>query len=216
MMFDELKEKVLLFEKETDVYLMLLIPRSKDNKIVQSQETMHTFVRTIKKVEDFDKCFNELKLIGDKLELKYNIYLNVNPRCVLKAYHALKKKMAEWDYHLINGDKDSLRTIKKLDREWQTCLQLESSKSKCNYFLLDVDNKDEHELKCLRAFLNQNNVNVKEEFMGETRNGYHVLVKPFDCRLFYVYMNDLKSANINHPFELLKDRLIQIYHNEVK
>lgn len=215
-MFEELKEKVLKFEKETDVYLMLLIPRSKDNKIVQSQETMHTFVRTIKKVEDFDKCFNELKLIGDKLELKYNIYLNVNPRCVLKAYHALKKKMAEWDYHLINGDEDSLRTIKKLDREWQTCLQLESSKSKCNYFLLDVDSKDEHELKCLRAFLNQNNVNVKEEFMVETRNGVHILVKPFDCRLFYDYINDLKSANINRQVELLKDRLIQIYHNEVE
>lgn len=213
---EELKRTVLKFDSPDQVYLMLLIPRSKDNHIVQSQETMHTFVRTLKKVEDFDIAAEELKTIGNKMNLKYNLYVNVNPRSVMKAYYTLKKKFAEWDYHLVNGDQDSVRTIKKLDREWQTCLQMETSKSKCNYFLFDVDSKEKIHLDCFRAFLNQTNVKVKEEFIIETRNGYHLLVKPFNCKLFYDYIKDLKDAGIVRPIELLKDRLIQFYHsNEV-
>jgi hypothetical protein len=204
---DLIKEKVLKFENDKEVYLMILIPRSKDNHIVQSQETMHTFVRTLKKVEDCDKFMEELIILGSKLGLTYNLYLNVNPRCVMKSYHALKKKMAEWDYHLINGDMDSVRSIKKLDRYWQTCLQFESSKSVCNYFLIDVDTKDENTLKLLRNFFKFNG--VVEELIVKTRNGYHLLVKPFNCKLFYDWIGLVKL-----PIELLKDRLIQVYYSD--
>ena len=209
IMFEELKEKVLKFDNDRQVYLMILIPRSKDNKIVQSQETMHTHVRTIKKLDDFDNCFIELDMIGESLNLRYNIYLTVNPRDTIKAYHAMKKKFVEWDYHLINGDQDSIRAIKKLDREWQTCLQLETSKSQCNYFLIDIDSK---EINCINNIKNilKSITQNKIEYENETRNGYHLLVKPFDSREFIEYVCAQK-----YPVELLKDRLIQIYHNEV-
>lgn len=146
------------------IHLFLGIQRtgtSKDKRCIRS---------VIKHNEEDDLSVFEMKLKA--LGGEWRIHKTVNARDVKKAYKIFMKRMIDFP------EKASC-----IDSEWRTALLQRTCKA-TNYFMLDVDTKDDDKLTIIESLV-INNLHVYE-----SPKGYHIITEPFDtrevCKLDYV------------------------------
>lgn len=191
--------------REYEVLVMLAIARKKYNEKLKSEEVVFREVVTKENWErKYKKLITLVKHYPSRAKPEdYSVYITYNPRSVIKAVTLLKIKLAEWEFNVVNSGNitqylDYLNHLKKFDREFISCLQKPEARSRRWHFLIDVD--DMSKLELVRKQIEDLKLEVCAE--SKTKNGMHILVKPFNIQLWKPIEN----------VELKRDGLFHIYH----
>ncbi len=192
--FDELDDD--------EVLVMIAIARKKYNEKLKSEQvvfrevvTKETWKRKFKKLKTLVHHYPSIAKPED-----YSIYISYNPRSLSKALYLFENRMANWRLEFLRSKKPDnfYFHLKKLDREFVSCLQKPEAKSRAWHFLIDVD--DMQKIGQVHEQIKKLDIKIKEE--SNTRNGRHILVKPFNVSLWEA----IESV------ELKKDGIFHIYH----
>ena len=196
---------------DNEIYTMVLLMRSKDNKNfeIEPLKSNTALRRIVSKESHIDKYFEELKVIGDSKNLNYNIYINFNPRDLLKSYLKLKHYMLELDRQLFHGDLKCLNKLKRINVTWFSCLNKKGThKGRKRHFMIDLDSRKLKDYNSTKLFIETNKLELNYEH--KSRNGYHLLVSPFDMRLFAEF-----KKTCGFDIEIKTDNILQIYYNKI-
>ena len=196
-------ENVLPPLEHDEVYIVVLTARKKYCPTISS--SMEVVARDIIKTNDTDKIIRKLKklsivegLYTDKNgEIIPNdafvLYILLDPRSMLKAYKEFNKDINEWIYSHLVGEKN-LQFYRDIDIKLFSAIH--RSPSKKNYFIIDIDKKDETLLNIIVEKLNS----IK--WVTETRGGYHILVDRCDGEMVYK-ISQMKLSDVEIKKEIM-------------
>ena len=186
-------ESILDFQ-ENEVYVALVLARKKHNPtIVQSTRlisrevlTKENYVIKLRKLFCILKHYRETDASDSIKGDDCNLYLTVNPRSTRKALRNLKNYITEYDYL---NDMDS---VMHLDSKWISCLQRTTARSRKRFYIIDVDTEDETVTNTVYSvigavLLTEHKFDMVDDvtMTFDTRSGYHIVVPPFDVKLFW-------------------------------
>lgn len=197
----ELLNKHCTFDSPYEVYVLFGISRKKENNCTNSQEKV--FREIIKRPEEIERKYNRLKQSvlayrnPDGSQRKFYIYISVNARDTRKAIFHLQKNLIDYAQQLTRGE-DVVNSLNRIDRKWWSILMKPTSRAGRGKFLFDVDDKDEENIKWL---MNQIAAQDSEYLIKETKNGYHIVCKPFN-------LNSTVLLGGKGFFEIKKDALL--------
>lgn len=202
------------FKSPYDCYVLLAVSRKKDTEWI-TNNTEIVFKEVIKNQKDIEKKYNKIEALcksyKDHKGRKYPfyIYITLNARDSLNATFELMKKIDLWIKETMRGC-DRSAFFKKVYGHFYSSLMEKEGKSKStNYWMIDYDNKTD-----FPEFRKAVEKDTKILSIKETKNGYHLKIKPFDTRqsrwvcpdlikrdaLFFV--NYIKNGkNRNNKFE---------------
>ena len=172
------------FLTDYDCFVLLAVSRKKDTpELTNSQEIV--FREVIKSGKDIVRKYN--KIVAQVTNYKdedgksypFYLYVSLNRRDAKKAAFLLMNKMLSWIEEETKGI-DRSRMFKKVYGHFYSVLMMKESMSTGQkYFMIDYDEKDTIAVfrKCLKS------LDIDIELEQETKNGYHIKVKPFDRRL---------------------------------
>lgn len=165
--FEKIKG-LLKFDSEDDFYHLQIIKRKKENPELGSNSYV---VKTyyISSVEYLDKKRDEIINLCQFNNARACI--NLNPRSFERiAFHTLKKVTDI----IMNKDYKSVRKAYE-----SVCGEYANGKNKS--WIIDIDVKDLNEVKIVSDMIEPiNPVGDKVISVLETKNGYHIITKPFD------------------------------------
>lgn len=171
---------ILLPLKDDEVYIVVLNARKKYCPTIAS--SMEVVARDIIKNNDTEKILRKLKKMstveglytdknGDIIPNEsFALYILPEPRSMLKAYKEFTNNINEWIYADLFGTKN-LELYRKLNTKLFSAIH--KSTSRRNYFIIDIDRKDEQLLNDVIMRLGNGDL---IEWISETRGGYHILV----------------------------------------
>jgi len=195
--FDELRED--------EVLVMLAIARKKYNEKLKSEEVVF---REVVDKETWERKYKKLLTLVRHYPSRakpedYSVYITYNPRSLIKAIHLLKMRMIDWEHNaIISGNFSGyFMHLKKIDREFISCLQKPEARSRKWHFLIDVD--DMSKLDEVREQIDKLGLEVCGE--SRTKNGMHILVRPFNLQLWKPIENvEVKRDGIFHIYHIKK------------
>lgn len=126
-------------------------------------------------------------------DIPYRIYSAVNSRDIEKAIRQLKFEQLEADYYDTESRHGFYFDIKN---RFIGALMTPSSRMKDeSYFIFDVDNEEGRDVngECL-AKLAELNVEIAMQY--KTKNGWHIITKPFNPNLFNVSGVEIKKDGL--------------------
>lgn len=162
------------FEDE-HVYIVMAIARRKFNpEISNSNEIVHRRILTCE--EDISGQVDDILALINRHELNFRIYLTVNPRDIVSAYHAFVQELVSWSESLYNGDSGVHTKMERISSEWKSTLHKQEHKAD-SLFLFDVDDVTEEKAWEFYRKLSEETDVVR---FVETPNGYHFISEPFN------------------------------------
>lgn len=187
---DVLRKAKDIFDNFVDytdgIRVLFLIHRNKEGG-----ETNNTKVRKIitKNSKEF---FNELcKLVDEQTrekEIPYRIYSSLNARNVEKAIHKFKQEQLDADYY----DNESRHSFYyDLKNRFIGALMTPSC-AVDKMFLFDCDNEEGRDV-CGEALQELSRLNAEIVNIYKTKNGFHIITKPFNPTSFSVNGVELKK-----------------------
>ena len=180
------------FNDPYDCYVLLAVSRKKDTpEITNSQEIV--FREVIKNEKDILRKYLKIKAMcksySDEKGKTYPfyIYVSLNARDSLKATFGLKARINLWLEEVVRGV-DRSQFFKKVYGHFYSELMEKQNRSKhTKYFMFDFDLKDDHRLKEFVELLKKH---TEVNLIIETKNGYHLKVKPFNAEDIRDYLNE--------------------------
>ncbi len=154
------------------VRCLFLIHRNKEGGATNNTKTRKIITTDEKEYRD---ALAELLLEKSKSEIPYRIYASVNSRDFQKAIRKFKYEQLDADYFGEEAKNDFYLDIKN---RFLGCLMQPASKAE-SYFIVDCDTVDNYE--ALKALSDKEIVK-----MYRTKNGWHIITKPFNPELFNV------------------------------
>jgi hypothetical protein len=152
----------------------MAISRRKFNEdVTNGQENVHR--RIVSSEEEVEYNIKHLYSMMQQNDLKYRLYLTVNPRSLRSAFFQFQSKLASMSEELFNGDNGTMTRIERLGSEWKSTLHDPSNRVTKN-FQFDVDGSKK-ECEDLLELLN---FNTEVLLTRETPNGYHIVTEPFN------------------------------------
>jgi hypothetical protein len=185
---DEICEE---FSDFTDGYrVLMLLQRTKDGGANDEEKRMFESYTTTNSKEFREKLFN-LLLLKETAKVPVRIYLSANPRNPYKVIRFIEQSLI--DAHYSDQEcKDSI--YKKLLKKPRHYLMQQSCKDS-SLFIIDVDDIDG--IDVMGEAINKiAELNIVEKKRYRTKNGWHIIVEPFNVALW------------NIPGEVKKDPLI--------
>lgn len=178
-------EKVLQPLKDDEVYITVLTARKKYCSTIAS--SMEVVNRDIIRSNDINKIIRKLKKMSivegiytdkndDIIPIEaFSLYILPEPRSTLKAYRDFIKNINEWIYSDLIGTTKNLGYYRKIDTKLFSSIH--SNKSRSNYFIFDIDLKDEELLSGFYDLLTNNNIKSESiKWISETHGGYHLIL----------------------------------------
>jgi hypothetical protein len=135
-------------------------------------EKQRTIIRISHETAEFNRQLDELAAMA---EPKERIYASAEPRCIEKSVRVFKRRMLDNDYQA-----DPQEFYRKIEARWASCLmQSNHQYEKMKRWLFDVD-----EPEMLQSVVTQMK-NLfpdiwSDHYAYQTKNGTHVLVRPFN------------------------------------
>ena len=171
------------FNSPYDCYVLLAVSRKKCTpSITNSQEIV--FREVIKSEENIRKKYLKVKAMcesyrdEDGKSYPFYLYVSLNARDSLKATFALMSKINLWLEETVRGV-DRSQFFKKVYGHFYSTLMHKESKSRyTKYFMFDFDIKDK---EILGSFLTLLEKHTEVSMVIESKNGYHIKVKPFNA-----------------------------------
>lgn len=179
------------------VRVLFLIWRKKEGAKVDRNLKIRKFVSSDE--EEFEKCLEQLLDLKERYaELPLRIYSTVNKRNMDKAIRKFKELQLENDYQ----DKEQFYGFyKDIKNRWISSMTRPSSRLETQ-FIIDIDNEDKDYLKKIESEILEHTELIKKY---KTKNGYHLIVKPFNPNLIKSYSKD---GHIYEDVSLKKDDLV--------
>jgi len=179
------------------VRVLFLIWRKKEGAKVDRNLKIRKLISSDE--EEFEKCLEQLLDLKERYaELPLRIYSTVNKRNLDKAIRKLKELQLENDYQ---DKKQFYGFYKDIKNRWISSLMRPSSRLETQ-FIIDIDNEDKDYLKKIESEILEHTELIKKY---KTKNGYHLIVKPFNPNLIKSYGND---GHIYTDVSIKKDGLI--------
>jgi hypothetical protein len=187
----ELIKPLLKFENENDFYFVQILKRKKENP---EQEGNSRVIKTyyITSQEYLEEKFKEMIILADLNNAR--VYINLNKRnfekCALKTAQLILEQCINKDYKACKNAFDSIcgRYSSDDDKKW----------------VVDVDTKimDVGIIRCINyqcepistSTLGANKIYVKIP----TKNGFHLITTPFNCKTFNDKYPDI-DVHKNNP-----------------
>lgn len=171
------------FNSPYDCYVLLAVARKKDTLgLTNSQEIV--FREVIKDESNIKKKYLKMKAMCESYRdengksYPFYLYVSLNARDSLKATFALMGKINLWIEETMRGV-DRSQFFKKVYGHFYSTLMHKTSKSRhTKYFMFDFDIKDQ---EILGSFLTLLEKHTEVNGVYETKNGYHIKVKPFNA-----------------------------------
>lgn len=186
-------KKLLNFESKDDFYFLQLIIRKKENPELGSNNRVirSYFVKSKEALDSYEK---EIKLLCNATNSR--AYINLNKRSLEKMALRTMKNVCD---HMMNKD------FEHVHRSY-TAVCGEYSDDNDKTFVLDIDKtKDgqyEHDIEAIVKFIDSEcepfDKGTKYRTIIPTKNGVHLIVKPFNLQKFSVQFPDI-SVHKNNP-----------------
>ena len=158
--------------------ILLLVNRNKDG----TSEKL-TITRVSHDIETFDKKLLELY---NSSNTGSRIYASASSRDLEKAVRRFKHNQLDADY-----DANPLDFYKNLNARWVHALALSESVDKqTKLWMFDCDTEEEYK-ECLQVLENFAII----EYKYRTKNGNHILVKPFNKKMLSTNVSRLLHEN---------------------
>lgn len=212
-------EKVLQPLKNDEVYITVLAARKKYCSTISS--SMEVVTRNIIRNNDTDKILRKLRKMsvvenlytdknGDIIPIEaFSLYILPEPRSMLKAYCEFNKDINNWIYNDLVSETKNLELYRRLDLKLFSAIH--RSKSKSNYFIIDVDKKDETLLKNILYQIEVTHINkdlgssLQWQYpliqsicwISETRGGFHIILNRNEITGKFI-------RHIHYPIEIGK------------
>ena len=180
----ELIKSLLDFKSDDDFYFVQIILRKKDNPETRGSNNSARIIKAyyIKSIEQLDKQFEEMVLLATNYNARVGI--NLNKRSFERmAFHTLKKVTDQ----ILNKDFKSVR---------------KAYNSVCGAFgtgdklwIVDIDDPQFDATEVIEFMDNQQPIGQKVVAKIPTKNGYHLIVKPFNATQFTKFGLDLHKNN---------------------
>jgi len=178
-------------------YVLSILSRKKNNAdITHSKEIMRRKILT--KKEDIPEAYEYLKEYATRYpEYEFYMYLSATARDVKQAlFHYIGLILDTYN----RWDEDGMENrIKKISGLFYKAMENPKARGKVKWFVVDVDTKDKTLLEEMFRYLQDK---TEVAYLSETRNGFHLKVKPFDGREF--------TEKYKEYAEIKKDALIFI------
>ena len=141
---------------------------------------------------EFDKIVAELEIEKQKSSNPLRIYTSVNARDIRKAQREFKKRQLEVDYF---DEESKNRFYLDIKNRWISCLMKPSCRAE-TLFLIDID--EEVTDKDCTSYARKNLKEINAEIIYEypTKNGTHIITKPFNPSLFNSNFGEVKKDSL--------------------
>lgn len=187
--------KLLTFESEDDFYFLQIIQRKKDHPegtIVGSNNSSRLIkAYYITSIEQLHKYFKEIKMLCHLFQARACISLN--KRSFRNVSLLMLARLAENIKN--NHDKSSVSLFNTICGEYQT--------KQDRKWIVDIDHKNKREINDIINFIDD--IPPKEnKFISliESKNGYHIITKPFNTFVFSQIYSNI-DVHKNNPTNLL-------------
>lgn len=191
-------KKLLIFDSEDDFYHLQIIKRKKEHPELGSNSYI---VKTyyIRSIEYLDKKFDEIKSLCNFHNARACI--NLNRRSFERVGFHMLRKITE---QIMNKDYKSVR------KAYESVCGTHSNEP-YKKWILDFDIKDESIINDLVGELNNiRPIGYKFIYKLDTKNGYHLIVSPFDINDFNIYRGKLLTTK-GITFDIHKDNPTILY-----
>jgi len=178
--FDLIKNN-LTFENDDEFFHTQIICRSKDN---ESQSKNHIKIKDyyIDSLKKLNKLKPEIIKICDVLNAR--AYINLNKRSYKKIALQTLKTISE---SLVNEQYKSIKSCYST-----TCGRYSSTNKEDKRWLVDIDGLYGSKINLFKEWIeelikdinNSEPIGKKDIFINPTKNGIHLITKPFDLRKF--------------------------------
>lgn len=206
----ELLNKHCTFNNPYEVYVILGVSRKKENNCTNSQEKV--FREIIKRPSCIEKKFNRLRNSvlayrdSDGSKRNFYTYVSVNARDTRKAFFQLQKQMLGMSEELSKGV-DVSNNLNRINRYWLSVLMKPISRAGRGKFVVDIDIKDERKELIVEQLKKETEIILEQE----TKNGYHVVIMPFNknsptMNMMRDRVNNYESEN--SVYEIKTDALL--------
>jgi hypothetical protein len=178
-------EKYCDFSDPNAVYIMIMLPRKKENKEQTEREKLQKRSRYIVSnmdevkfaLEDFERYTKMYP------ELIFRVYISVNRRSLRKGLREYKKKIAEIDDNLIGGNTQVWTQVQKLGSEFKSVLASKDSKHD-RWWQFDIDITNDKTDVFAQDIVNEFKERVDKLtdiiYFGETKSNYVMITRGFD------------------------------------
>lgn len=164
---------LLTFSSEDDFYFLQILKRKKENPELGSNSyPVKTYF--IKSVDDLLRNKEEIICLCKHHNARAGI--NLNRRSFEKvAFHTLQKITDQ----LLNRDYKSVRTSYA-----SSCGKSNNEPNK--KWLVDIDHKNKREINTMLVYIERIAQPVGSKFIAliETKNGFHLITRPFNLQMF--------------------------------
>lgn len=173
------------------VRMLMLCRRNKEGK--ETNKTDRANLRRITtNSEEFFKVLKEFQDIKNKSEESLRIYSCVNKRDINKAIRNFKYEQLEADYY----DEDSRNNFYlDIKNRWISSLMKQNCRIE-TLFLIDIDDiiGETKDISLVEKHLKEIGVEIVSKY--QTKNGVHVITKPFNPNLFNSEFGEIKKDGL--------------------
>ena len=182
-MYRDVKEKAVNIMDEFIGFthgtrVIILLHRAKDGGANKEYQRRLLALQVNNEGQFYDALVKCLVIKNTFDEGDYRVYSTANKRDLKKASRNLKEALLEMDYA---AEDNWTSYYERLQSKWISALTKKSARVKDDemVFKLDVDNEEGRDVMGeVLSFIEDNK--VEEVMRYHTKNGWHVLVKPFD------------------------------------
>ena len=162
--------------------VLFLIWRNKDGAKVSRNLKIRKLISSNE--EEFEKCLEQLLDLRERYsEFPLRIYSSVNKRNVSKSIRKFREEQLANEYQ---STKDIEQFYKDIKNRWISCLMRPSSRAETQ-FIIDIDNNNTDYVNTIEDEMLEHTTIIKKY---KTKNGYHLIVKPFNPNLIKSYSKD--------------------------
>lgn len=185
------------FSDLSAVYILLMLPRKKENVNQVEREKLDKRVRFIvKNMDDVKYALEEFDRYAKLYpEVIFRIYISVNRRSLMKGMITFQKKLLDFNKDLMNGNDQVWTPIATLGSEFKSVLAKKECKHDRNWmFDVDLPNDDEDACWLVKCFIKHLENITEVIYFGKSKSGFAIVVKPFNLNeLIIIRDTELKK-----------------------
>jgi hypothetical protein len=171
-----------VFEEGTS-YMLIMLPRKKENKDQVEREKLNKRERRLcSNLMEMEKALVDFRRVADVYpDVVFRVYVSVNKRSLLKGMREFQKKLSDYQYDLLNGNKQVWTSIERLGSEWRSVLAKKNCKHD-RFFMFDIDIDNTTLMGNTRMDLFCGDVQelTTIKYAGKSKNGFVLVCEPFN------------------------------------
>jgi len=180
--------KEIIEQFSDGIRMIMLCQRNKEGR--DTNKTDRASYRKISTNKDeFFKILEEFQIIKNESDVPMRIYSCVNKRDIRKAIMDFKREQLEADYYDEQSRNNFYFDVKN---RWISSLMKQNARAE-TLFLIDIDNivGNTRDISYVEKHLKDLNVEIITKY--ETKNGVHIITKPFNPNLFDSRFGEIKK-----------------------